>query len=82
MYFSKEGVCFMGKYDVAGMVGLRHKKTRQLIAAYPEPLAGTDKEVEEKVKFWYYQKDCGSGDHLDEYYVDTLTEREIPSLGK
>lgn len=70
----------MGKFDAGERVGLRDKETEKLIAVYPHPLEGTDAEIEKKVKFWYYQQSCAAGEHLDSYYVDTLSKKEIKAL--
>lgn len=68
----------MGKYSE--FVGIRDKDTNRLIVAYPEKVSGTDEEIENKVKFWYYQKDCGAEHRLEHYKVGNLTSREIAEL--
>lgn len=70
----------MGKYNSNGKIGLREKSTNKAIAVYPRPIEGTDKEIEDKVMFWYYQQSCAAGEHLHEYFVDNLTEKEIKAL--
>lgn len=69
----------MGKFERFEKVGLRDKETKQLIAVYPEKPEGTDAEIEEKVKYWYYQKSCGAEEALKGMFVDALTERELKS---
>ena len=66
-----------GKFEAAGRAGLRDKETKALIRVYPYKVEGTDQEIEEKVKFWFYQKDCGAEDQLGNYFVDTLTPVEL-----
>lgn len=69
----------MSKYNE--YVGIREKGTDRLIAAYPEVINdANDREIEDKVKFWYYQKDCSAEHRMENYYVDNLTEREIKAL--
>jgi len=68
------------RFEGSVIVGLRHKDTSELVAVYPEPLEGNDREIEEKVKFWYYQQNCEAEDKLTQLYVDTLTERELKNL--
>lgn len=69
----------MGKYERAEKVGLRDRETKELIAVYPEKPEGTDREIEEKVKYWYYQKSCSAEEMLKTMYVDELTEHELKS---
>jgi hypothetical protein len=68
----------MGKYN--DIVGIRDKDTNRLIVFYPEKVSGTDEEIENKVKFWYYQKDCGAEHRLEHYYVGNLTTNELQAL--
>lgn len=73
----------MSRFHGKVSVGLRDKETDKLIAIYPEKLEGSDKEIEDKVKFWYYQQSCDSGEKmLKHYYVDSLTEGEIKNIEK
>jgi len=56
---------------------LRDKDTNKLVAVYPYSIEGSFHEVEEKVRFWFYQQSCSAENELKNYYVDTLTENEI-----
>jgi len=69
----------MSRFKGAERVGLRDKDTRKLIAVYPYAVQGTDSEIEDKVKFWFYQQNCGAEEELRNYFVDALTEQEIKS---
>ncbi len=69
----------MGKFERFEKVGLRDKETKELIAVYPEKPEGTDAEIEEKVKYWFYQKSCGAEEMLKSLFVDSLTEHELKS---
>ncbi len=66
----------MSKFDLRSRIGLRDKETKEIVAVYPDPIVGTDKEIEDKVKFWFYQQNCAAEDKLKDYYVDNLTENE------
>lgn len=70
----------MGKWDSRKRVGLRDKKTHQLIAAYPDPLEGTMEQVSDRVFDWYYQKDCAAEHAMEQFYVDVLNEDELKSM--
>jgi hypothetical protein len=69
----------MSRFKGSARVGLRDKDTRKLIAVYPHAVKGTDSEIEDKVKFWFYQQSCGAEDELRNYFVDALTEQEFKS---
>lgn len=69
----------MGKFEGVENIGLRDKETGKLIAVYPYKAEGTDAEIEEKVKYWYYQKNCEAEEELKNAYVDVLTESELKS---
>lgn len=58
-------------------VGLRDRSTDRLVAVYPHPAEGDDKEIEDKVSFWFYQQSCSAEETLRNCYVDTLTEKEV-----
>lgn len=60
-------------------VGLRNKETKKLISVYPHEAEGSDKEIDKKVRDWFYKQACGNDDILLRAYVDTLTEDEIRS---
>jgi hypothetical protein len=66
-----------GKLEASGRAGLRDKETKDLIAVYPYKVTGTDKEIEEKVRYWFYQRDCSAEEQLGRYYVDTLAPIEL-----
>ncbi len=70
----------MGRFENANRIGLRDKQTGKLIAVYPEKLSGTDEEIENKVKFWYYQQGCSAENVLEHSRVDTLNETELKNL--
>lgn len=59
---------------------LRDKNTDKLIAVYPYSVEGNLQEVEEKVKFWFYQQSCSAENELDNYYVDIMTENELRQM--
>lgn len=42
------------------ILGLRDKKTNEIIAVYPHELEGLSQETEKVVKDWYYKQECGS----------------------
>lgn len=69
----------MGKYDRYELIGLRDKDSKELIAVYPKKPEGTDSQIEEDVKYWYYQKGCEAEEMLAGMYVDGLTEHELKS---
>lgn len=58
-------------------VGLRNRSTGKIDAVYPHPVIGNAKEVEDKVKYWYYQQSCSAESELDNLYVDVLYEHEL-----
>jgi len=70
----------MKHFEGNSHVGLREKETGKLVAVYPETLDGNDREIENKVKFWYYQQSCSAEDNLKNLYVDTLTDKEIKEM--
>lgn len=61
-------------------IGLRELGTNKLITVYPEKVQRLTEEIEDKVKTWYYQKDCGAEERLRNYFVDALSETEIKNL--
>ncbi len=61
----------------AEMVGLRDKTSHKLRAVYPEVPEGTDEEIIQKVRDWYYQQSCAAEDELLNLYVDGLTGPEL-----
>ena len=70
----------MGKFSKFEKVGLRDMETSKLIAVYPHEVEGSDKEIEDKVKFWYYQQSCSAEEKLKSSFVDALTPKELKSL--
>lgn len=72
----------MRKYQNALNIGLREKETGKPVALYPKKAEGTDAEIEEKVKFWFYQQGCPAEEELKNLVVDTLTAQEAGSLKK
>jgi hypothetical protein len=71
----------MSRFSDAEKVGLRDMETNRLIAVYPYKIEGSDEEIEDKVKFWFYQQSCSAEDKLRNSYVDALTPDEIKSTG-
>lgn len=67
----------MGKFTGTGMIGLRDKQTKEIIAVYPGKAEGTDEEIIKIVRDWYYQQSCAAEDRLLTAYVDVLTDSEI-----
>ena len=67
----------MGKFANAEKVGLRDKETQKLIAVYPLQAEGTDDEISETVRDWFYKQSCAAEDRLLTAYVDVLTEAEF-----
>jgi len=61
---------------------LRDKDTNKLVAVYPYSIEGSFNEVEDNVKFWYYQQSCSAENELENYYVDTMTENELKKLNE
>lgn len=70
---------FLDKLD---KLCLRDKDTDKLVAVYPHNIEGSPEEMEDKVRFWFYQQSCSAENELDNYYVDTLTENELEKLGE
>ncbi|MDP4183121.1 MAG: hypothetical protein Q8942_18785 [Bacillota bacterium] len=68
---------FKGKFEASGRVGLRDSKSRELVAVYPYKAEGADNEVEEKVRYWFYQRSCEAENQMDHYFVDTLNPVEF-----
>ena len=60
---------------------LRDKNTNKLIAVYPYSVEGSFHDVEDKVRFWFYQQSCSAENELESYYVDTMTENELKNKG-
>lgn len=67
----------MGNFEQAVKIGLRDKTSKKLIAVYPFKAEGSDEEIENMVKDWYYKQSCQAEDQLLNSYVDSLTEKEI-----
>lgn len=72
----------MRKYQNALNIGLREKETGKPVALFPNKAEGTDAEIEEKVKFWFYQQSCSAEEELKNLVVDVLTTQEAESLKK
>lgn len=64
----------------AEKVGIRDRDTGKLISVYPHKVEGSDNEIEDKVKFWFYQQSCGAEEQLRNSFVDALTEKELKSF--
>lgn len=67
----------MGKFDGAQQIGIREKETGKLVSVYTGNLEGDDKAKTIKVLDWYYMKDCSTSEHIKDYYVDNLTDKEL-----
>lgn len=67
----------MSKFQDAKKIGLRNKQTNELVSVYPKRIEGTDAQIEENVKFWFYQQSCSAEEELKNLYVDVLTPAEI-----
>ncbi len=67
----------MRKLANAEKIGLRDKTTEKLIAVYPFKAEGTDEEITEVVRDWYYKQSCAAEDKLLTAYVDGLTATEL-----
>jgi hypothetical protein len=72
----------MSKYQNAVAIGLRDKETGKPVAVFPKKAEGSDTEIEEKVKFWFYQQNCAAEEELKNLYVDALTAQETETLKK
>lgn len=72
----------MSKYQNALNIGLREKETGKPVALFPKKAEGTDAEIEEIVKFWFYQQSCSAEEELKNLLVDILTVQEAESLKK
>ena len=66
----------MDKLKSAAAVGLKDNETEKLIAVYPYKAEGTDREIIDKVKSWYYKQSCIAEEDLRHAYVDAITESE------
>lgn len=58
-------------------VGLRDKKTHEIIAVYPHKVDALNDEVKKAVKDWYYVQGCANEETLLHCYVDMLRENEL-----
>lgn len=67
----------MRQFEGSVYFGLREKDTNKVVAVYPEKLQGSENEIENKVKFWFYQQSCGAEDRLEDCYVDVVSDEEI-----
>ena len=67
----------MIKLADAEKIGLRDKTTKKLLAVYPFKASGTNEEISEIVRDWYYKQSCAAEDRLLTAYVDCLTDLEL-----
>lgn len=72
----------MSKLNNAKKVGLRDKETKKIVAVYPYKAEGSDSEIEEKVKFWFYQQSCSAEDQLRDLFVDVVNNEENNNVGQ
>ena len=77
IHIHDEGDFIMKKLANAEKIGLRDKTTEKLIAVYPFKAEGTDEEISEAVRDWYYKQSCAAEDKLLTAYVDCLTAAEL-----
>lgn len=70
----------MGKFENAEKIGVRNKKTDELLAVYPDKVEGSDEEITRKVTDWYYTTSCSAEEELRTAYVDTVSAEELESL--
>ncbi len=61
-------------------VGLKDKLTNKLIAVYPNPVEGTQQEIEKKVFDWYYAQGCSNENDLPRLFVSVLSEEELKNF--
>lgn len=66
----------MDKLKSAAGIGLRDNETEKLIAVYPYKADGSDREIIDKVKSWYYKQSCIAEEDLRHAYVDAISESE------
>ncbi|HEY9059038.1 MAG TPA: hypothetical protein VIO64_00820 [Pseudobacteroides sp.] len=71
----------MSKFSDAEKIGLRDKETNKVVAVYPHKAEGSDREIEEKVKFWFYQQSCSAEDQLKDLFVDVIKNEENNNIG-
>jgi len=71
------GGVFMKEIIGKATVGLRDKRTHDIIAVYPEGVDGLNDETKKKVKDWYYVQGCANEETLIHCYVDILRENEL-----
>lgn len=58
-------------------VGLRTKKTHEIIAVYPHQVDALNQETEKLVKDWYYVQGCANEETLRHCFVDIIRENEL-----
>lgn len=61
-------------------VCLKDKLTNKLIAVYPNPVEGTQQEIEKKVFDWYYAQGCSNENDLPRLFVSVLSEEELKNF--
>ncbi len=66
----------MNRLNDAEKIGLRDKETKEVVAVYPYKAEGSDKEIEDKVKFWFYQQSCSAEDQLRDLFVDVINDEK------
>ncbi len=67
----------MSRLSGAEKVGIRDRETGKLVAVYPHKPEGSDSEIEDKVKFWFYQQNCSAEDQLRKSFVDVVAREEL-----
>lgn len=66
-----------GKLESTGRVGIRNKETNEIMGVYPYKIDNSDKEMENKVKTWFYQQATEAEKHFGNCFVDTLSYKEL-----
>jgi hypothetical protein len=66
-----------GKLESVGRVGIRNKETNEIIGIYPYKVEGSDEEIENKVKSWFYPNTGEAEKHFGNCFVDTLSYKEL-----
>lgn len=78
--YPQKGKTKMGTLEKAEKIGIRNKKTGELLKVYPFKAEGSDEEITKKVTDWYYMQFCSAEEELRTAFVDALTAEEIKSI--
>ncbi len=66
-----------GKLESVGRVGIRNKETNEIVSVYPYKVEGSDQEIEDKVKSWFYPNASENEKHFTDCFVDSLSYKEL-----